>query len=83
MAERIVINTDPLMALMRMKALDLPAELYLVFLAPTEVRQELDAGARAGPPPVHSDGATASSATTARSRTWLRVARGDAGAGAT
>lgn len=53
MAKRIVINTGPLIALMRMKALDLPAQLDLVFLAPTEVRQELDAGARAGHPAVH------------------------------
>jgi hypothetical protein len=52
MDKRIVIDTGPLIALTRMKALDIPAQLDLVFLAPTEVRQELEAGAVAGHPAV-------------------------------
>jgi predicted nucleic acid-binding protein len=52
MDKRIVINTGPLIALMRMQALDIPGKLDLVFVAPEEVRRELDEGAKAGHPPV-------------------------------
>ena len=52
MDNRIVINTGPLITLMRMEALEIPARLDLVFLAPEEVRRELDEGARMGHPPV-------------------------------
>jgi predicted nucleic acid-binding protein len=58
MAKRIVVNTGPLIALMRMEALDIPAKLDLVFLAPMEVRQELEEGALAGHPPVRPDWVT-------------------------
>jgi len=53
MDKRIVINTGPLIALMRMKALEIPGKLDLVFVSPEEVRRELDDGAGAGYPPVH------------------------------
>lgn len=52
MDKRIVINTGPLIALMRMEALEIPAKLDLVFLAPEEVRRELDEGAIAGYSPI-------------------------------
>jgi len=48
MAERIVINTGPLIALMRMEAIDVPGQLPYEFLCPLEVRAELDAGATSG-----------------------------------
>ena len=48
MAERIVINTGPLIALARMDALDLPGQLPYEFICPSEVRGELDEGARLG-----------------------------------
>jgi predicted nucleic acid-binding protein len=48
MAERIVINTGPLIALMRMEALDVPRQLPYEFLCPLEVQAELDAGAASG-----------------------------------
>jgi predicted nucleic acid-binding protein len=55
MDKRIVINTGPLIALMRMKALEIPGKLDLVFISPEEVRRELDDGASAGYPPVRPD----------------------------
>jgi hypothetical protein len=82
MAKRIMVNPGPRIARRRRAARDLPALRDRVFLVPREVRQDLEAGGRAGPPPVRSDGATASRATTARSRTRRRVARGDGRAGA-
>ena len=48
MAERIVINTGPLIALARMDALDAIGQLPVEFLCPSEVRQELDEGAAQG-----------------------------------
>jgi predicted nucleic acid-binding protein len=48
MAERIVINTGPLIALARMDALDVPGQLPYEFICPTEVREELDEGASLG-----------------------------------
>ena len=48
MADRIVINTGPLIALARMEALDVPGQLPHEFICPTEVREELDEGARLG-----------------------------------
>ncbi len=52
MDRRIVINTGPLIALMRMKALEIPGKLDLVFVTPEEVRRELDDGVSVGYPPV-------------------------------
>lgn len=52
MDKRIVINTGPLIALMCMKALEVPGKRDLVFISPEEVRRELDDGAGAGYPPV-------------------------------
>jgi len=48
MAERIVINTGPLIALARMDALDVPGQLPYEFICPAEVREELDEGASLG-----------------------------------
>lgn len=48
MAERIVINTGPLVALARADALDVIASLPIEFLCPPAVRRELDAGAHVG-----------------------------------
>jgi hypothetical protein len=48
MAERIVINTGPLIALARMDALDVPGQLPYEFICPNEVRAELDEGASFG-----------------------------------
>lgn len=44
MAERIVINTGPLIALERIDALPIVEQLPYEFLCPAEVRAELDAG---------------------------------------
>lgn len=52
MDKRIVINTGPLIALMRIQALEVPGKLDLEFLAPEEVRLELEEGAQVGHPPV-------------------------------
>ena len=48
MAERIVINTGPLIALARMEALEVVAQLPFVFVCPPEIKEELDAGAAQG-----------------------------------
>ena len=48
MAERIVINTGPLIALARMGALDVPGQLPYEFICPSQVREELDEGASLG-----------------------------------
>lgn len=48
MAERIVINTGPLIAFARMDALDVPGQLPYEFICPGEVREELDEGASLG-----------------------------------
>jgi predicted nucleic acid-binding protein len=48
MAERIVINTGPLIALARMGALDVIGHLPLEFICPAEVKDELDEGAAQG-----------------------------------
>lgn len=48
MAERIVINTGPLITLAKIDALDLPARLPFKFICPQQVREELDAGERCG-----------------------------------
>jgi predicted nucleic acid-binding protein len=50
MADRIVIDTGPLIALARMDALDAIGRLPLEFICPTEVRDELDEGAAQGYP---------------------------------
>lgn len=48
MAERIVIDTGPLVALARTSVLDVIGTLPLAFVCPSEVRTELDEGAKAG-----------------------------------
>jgi predicted nucleic acid-binding protein len=48
MAERIVINTGPLIALARMDALNVPGQLPYEFICPSEVRAELDQGTSHG-----------------------------------
>lgn len=48
MADRLVINTGPLVTLARIEALDLPSKLPYTFLCPSEVRTELDAGVAHG-----------------------------------
>jgi predicted nucleic acid-binding protein len=53
MAERIIINTGPLITLARMDALDVPAQLPYEFICPQEVQAELEAGVVAGHPVVH------------------------------
>ena len=50
MADRIVINTGPLIALARMDALDAIGQLPIEFICPVEVREELDEGAAQGYP---------------------------------
>lgn len=46
MAEKIVTNTSPLLALSKMGAFDVVRELPLEFFCPTEVRLEILAGAK-------------------------------------
>jgi predicted nucleic acid-binding protein len=53
MGDRIAINTSPVLALARADVLELPARMPVEFVCPTEVRTELDDGARAGYLPVH------------------------------
>lgn len=52
MAERIVVNTGPLIALARIEALDVAGRLPFTFICPREVRDELDRGAEAGHPHI-------------------------------
>ena len=55
MDKRIVINTGPLIALMRIQALEIVEQLDLEFLAPEQVRHELEQGTQAGHPLVRTD----------------------------
>lgn len=50
MAEAVVIDTGPLIALSRAEALDVASTLPLRFLCPQQVRDELDAGVAKGYP---------------------------------
>lgn len=52
MAERLVINTGPLLALARGNVLDVVSAVSLEIVCPPEVRAELDAGQRAGLTPI-------------------------------
>lgn len=52
MAERIVVNTGPLIALARADALDIIGQLAFEFMCPPAVRRELDEGADLGHPAV-------------------------------
>ena len=52
MASRIVLDTGPTIALARGDALDVVAQLPIEFVAPVEVRDELDEGTRQGHPVV-------------------------------
>jgi predicted nucleic acid-binding protein len=49
-AERLVVNTGPLIALGRVDALEIISRLPLRFLAPIQVADEIAAGARLGHP---------------------------------
>ena len=55
MPERIVINTGPLIALAKARAVDAIGRLPFEFLCPSTVREELDAGAARGFPDVRPD----------------------------
>lgn len=44
MAERIVINTGPLITLARIDCLGIAAQLPFEFISPEQVRRELDSG---------------------------------------
>jgi len=48
MDEPIVINTGPLITLARIEALHIPAKLPYAFVCPQQVREEMDAGEKAG-----------------------------------
>ncbi len=50
MADRLVINTGPLIALARAEALEVVAALPIEIIAPLEVQAELEAGVAAGHP---------------------------------
>jgi predicted nucleic acid-binding protein len=52
MAERLVVNTGPLISLHRAEALDVVGRLPVEFLSPFEVREELLEGVRHGHAPV-------------------------------
>jgi hypothetical protein len=52
MAERLVLDTGPILALARGLALDVVAQLPFDFVSPFEVRTELDEGARRGYSPI-------------------------------
>ena len=54
MAERLVVNTGPLIALAKGDALDVIGQLPFDFVCPQAVRDELDQGARLGHPDVHA-----------------------------
>ncbi len=49
-AERLVVNTGPLIALGRVDAFDIIGRLPVIFIIPKEVADEIEAGARAGYP---------------------------------
>jgi uncharacterized protein len=51
-AERIIINTGPLITLARIDCLDVVGQLPFEFLCPEQVRQELDDGEEVGHPRV-------------------------------
>lgn len=59
MAETIVVNTGPLIALAHAGALDVMSRLEIDFVCPREVREELDHGATEGHPHIQPS--------------WLRV----------
>jgi predicted nucleic acid-binding protein len=48
--ERLVVNTGPIIALGRVDALDIIGQLPIKFVAPTQVADEIAAGARLGHP---------------------------------
>lgn len=52
MAERVVVNTGPLVALVRGAVLDVLGRLPIEFVCPSEVRAELDEGVTKGHPAV-------------------------------
>ncbi len=52
MAERLVLDTGPIIALARGHALEVVAQLPFDFVSPLEVRDELDEGARYGYSPI-------------------------------
>src|SRR5215472_6080454 len=54
MPDRIVLDAGPIIALARADALDLLGRLPFEFVAPAQVRAELDEGVRRGHPPVEA-----------------------------
>jgi predicted nucleic acid-binding protein len=52
MAERVVIDTGPLIAFARMGALDVIGQMPFEFICPEEIRKELDYGTAQGHPPI-------------------------------
>lgn len=77
MAERLVVNTGPLIALQRAEALDVVGRLPFEFLSPVEVREELLDGVRHGHAPVSPSWVRF----TALSKPLDRIARANLGAG--
>lgn len=59
MAERIVVNTGPLITLARIDCLDVVGRLPFEFLCPEQVRKELDEGEESGHPRVAPEWLTA------------------------
>jgi predicted nucleic acid-binding protein len=55
MADRIVVDTGPIIALARASALDVVARLPIEFVSPIEVREELEEGVRGGHPTIVVD----------------------------
>jgi hypothetical protein len=70
MAERIVVNTGPLLALAQGEALDLAGHLPYLFICPGEVRAELDRGAALGHSEIRPPGSR-SCRSHDRSTRWL------------
>jgi hypothetical protein len=74
-ADRLVVNTGPLIALGRVDAFDIISRLPVIFIIPKEVADEIEAGARAGLCPLR---ANAAALTSAVRRETARTARADA-----
>ena len=63
-AESVVVNAGPLIALARSGALDVVGRLPINYVCPLQVRTELDEGARSGYVDWHASGALSGSAST-------------------
>ncbi len=73
-AERLVVNTGPLIALGRVGVFDIVGRLPVIFIIPKEVADEIEAGARAGLCPLRANAAVLTSAVR---RKTARNARAD------